>query len=122
MATYKDVSEVFAAMNRGEITATMAEAECAALKAAPKVGGTLSYKISTKGAVSVYGLQRMPVTLYLEQWERVADMMPSLFAFALQYTDRPFNGSNKDGKYSAKCECKDSTSAKRIASRAKSAA
>jgi hypothetical protein len=27
--------------------------------------------VSEKGAVSVYGLQRMPVTLYVEQWERL---------------------------------------------------
>ena len=28
-------------------------------------------KVSEKGAISVYGLQRMPVTLYVEQWERL---------------------------------------------------
>jgi hypothetical protein len=28
----------------------------------------LSYKVSDKGAVSVYGLQRFPVTLYGRQW------------------------------------------------------
>ncbi|MFO0868990.1 MAG: hypothetical protein U0935_08545 [Pirellulales bacterium] len=33
--------------------------------------GQLYCKVSEKGAVSVYGLQRMPVTLYLEQWERL---------------------------------------------------
>jgi hypothetical protein len=33
--------------------------------------GTLYCKVSQKGAVSVYGLQRMPVTLYVEQWERL---------------------------------------------------
>lgn len=30
-------------------------------------------KVSEKGAVSVYGLQRMPVTLYSQQWERLLD-------------------------------------------------
>jgi hypothetical protein len=35
--------------------------------------GTLYCKVSEKGAVSVYGLQRMPVTLYVEQWERLLD-------------------------------------------------
>lgn len=29
---------------------------------------TLSYKVSPKGGVSVYGLGRFPVTLYYEQW------------------------------------------------------
>jgi hypothetical protein len=33
--------------------------------------GSLYCKVSEKGAVSVYGLQRMPVTLYVEQWERL---------------------------------------------------
>jgi hypothetical protein len=28
-----------------------------------------SFKVSEKGAVSVYGLDRFPVTLYLQQWE-----------------------------------------------------
>jgi hypothetical protein len=38
---------------------------------APKRG--LYCKVSEKGAVSVYGLQRMPVTLYVEQWERLLE-------------------------------------------------
>ncbi len=33
--------------------------------------GSLYCKVSEKGAISVYGLQRMPVTLYVEQWERL---------------------------------------------------
>lgn len=33
--------------------------------------GSLYCKVSQKGAISVYGLQRMPVTLYVEQWERL---------------------------------------------------
>jgi hypothetical protein len=33
-------------------------------------------KVSPKGAISVYGLQRMPVTLYAEQWERLLDGAP----------------------------------------------
>ena len=32
---------------------------------------TITYKVSTKGAVSVYGMGRFPVTLYAEQWERL---------------------------------------------------
>ena len=30
--------------------------------------GTLSMKVSEKGALSVYGMGRFPVTLYKEQW------------------------------------------------------
>jgi hypothetical protein len=32
--------------------------------------GTLSFKLSEKGAVSVYGLGRFPATLYFEQWNK----------------------------------------------------
>ena len=34
-------------------------------------------KVSTKGGISIYGLQRMPVTLYAEQWERIIDICKS---------------------------------------------
>ena len=43
------------------------KAQNAALTKA-KVAG-LSYKVSEKGAVSVYGMGRFPVTLYKSQWE-----------------------------------------------------
>ncbi len=33
--------------------------------------GGLSLKVSQKGAVSLYGLGRFPVTLYKQQWEKV---------------------------------------------------
>ena len=39
-------------------------------------------KVSQKGAISVYGLQRMPVTLYIEQWERLLAFGGELQAFA----------------------------------------
>jgi hypothetical protein len=32
---------------------------------------TVSMKVSEKGAVSVYGLGRFPVTLYQEQWQKL---------------------------------------------------
>jgi hypothetical protein len=40
-------------------------------EAEEKKRGALYCKVSEKGAISVYGLQRMPVTLYVEQWERL---------------------------------------------------
>ena len=42
------------------------------LAEAPK-RGQLYCKVSEKGAISIYGLQRMPVTLYVEQWERLLE-------------------------------------------------
>lgn len=38
----------------------------------------LSLKTSRKGAISVYGMGRFPVTLYLSQWERVFAELPAL--------------------------------------------
>jgi hypothetical protein len=44
--------------------------------------GRLSCRVSQKGALSVYGLQRMPVTLYVEQWERLFGFAEEVKAFA----------------------------------------
>jgi hypothetical protein len=33
--------------------------------------GSLEFRVSEKGGVSVYGLGRFPVTLYYEQWTRL---------------------------------------------------
>jgi hypothetical protein len=41
----------------------------------------LSLRVSEKGAVSVYGLGRFPVTLYKEQWLRLLDMSEDIRAF-----------------------------------------
>ena len=43
--------------------------------------GTLYCKVSEKGAISVYGLQRMPVTLYVEQWQRLLDFSDEIRKF-----------------------------------------
>jgi len=57
------------------------QAENQALKAANLRTGRISFKVSEKGAVSVYGLGRFPVTLYREQWERLVGQVPALEAF-----------------------------------------
>jgi hypothetical protein len=36
-----------------------------------KTAGELTFKISEKGGLSVYGLGRFPVTLYKEQWRKL---------------------------------------------------
>ena len=38
-------------------------------------------KVSEKGAVSVYGLRRFPVTLYKEQWLKLLDRSSDIRAF-----------------------------------------
>lgn len=38
-------------------------------------------KVSEKGAVSIYGMGRFPVTLYKEQWLKLLDMAEDIRAF-----------------------------------------
>jgi hypothetical protein len=41
----------------------------------------LTLKIGEKGALSVYGMGRFPVTLYRSQWERLIAIIPQIEAF-----------------------------------------
>lgn len=41
----------------------------------------LAMKVSEKGALSVYGMGRFPVTLYKEQWLRLLAMADDIKAF-----------------------------------------
>jgi len=43
--------------------------------------GSLEFRVSEKGGVSVYGLGRFPVTLYYEQWMRLLDQVDQLREF-----------------------------------------
>jgi hypothetical protein len=43
--------------------------------------GRLAMKVSEKGAVSIYGMGRFPVTLYKEQWLRLLSMADDIKAF-----------------------------------------
>jgi hypothetical protein len=47
----------------------------------PAVRGQMSLKVSEKGALSVYGLGRFPVTLYREQWEKLLGMSDEIRRF-----------------------------------------
>ena len=48
---------------------------------AGRTRGVVSLKVSEKGAVSLYGLGRFPVTLYKEQWERLLGEADQIRAF-----------------------------------------
>jgi hypothetical protein len=45
------------------------------------VRGQTSLRVSEKGALSVYGLGRFPVTLYREQWEKLLAMAEEIRRF-----------------------------------------
>ena len=57
------------------------KAKIAALEAKQQRGSSISFKVSDKGGVSVYGLGRFPVTLYYEQWVRLLDKAQELREF-----------------------------------------
>jgi hypothetical protein len=42
---------------------------------------SIRMKVSEKGAVSIYGMGRFPVTLYKEQWLKLLDMSAEIRAF-----------------------------------------
>ena len=53
--------------------------ENAALKKGASTGVTM--KVSEKGALSIYGMGRFPVTLYKEQWLKLLGMADDIRAF-----------------------------------------
>jgi hypothetical protein len=57
------------------------KAKLAEMEAKQKRTGNMSFKVSEKGAVSVYGLGRFPVTLYYEQWLKLLDKAQDLREF-----------------------------------------
>ena len=54
-------------------------AENEALKKTSSKG--LTMKVSEKGALSIYGMGRFPVTLYKEQWIRLLDLSDDIRVF-----------------------------------------
>lgn len=60
------------------------QAKIAQLEAAKS--GTLTFKVSEKGAVSVYGLGKFPVTLYESQWLRLLGAKETLLAYMKAHT------------------------------------
>ena len=53
--------------------------ENAALRRGASSG--IRMKVSEKGAVSIYGMGRFPVTLYKEQWLKLLDISDEIRAF-----------------------------------------
>jgi hypothetical protein len=70
--------EILAKLQAGELS--VEEASKLLEEDKPK-RGQLYCKVSEKGGLSVYGLQRMPVTLYVEQWQRLLDYAEEIKAF-----------------------------------------
>jgi hypothetical protein len=71
--------EVLAKVAAREISVEEATKLLSELEQQPR--GTLYCKVSPKGGLSLYGLQRMPVTLYIEQWERLLNFSDEIRRF-----------------------------------------
>jgi hypothetical protein len=48
----------------------------------------ISLKVSEKGALSVYGLGRFPVTLYKEQWKKLLEVADDIRTFLAENDEK----------------------------------
>ncbi len=47
----------------------------------------VTWKISDKGAISVYGLGRFPTTLYAQQWQKLLEKSDEILEFIDEHKD-----------------------------------
>ena len=71
------VQDILAQVASGKLSVT----DAATLMPGTKAPAKLTMKVSDKGALSLYGMGRFPVTLYREQWERVLGMADEIKSF-----------------------------------------
>lgn len=65
--------ELLIKVKNGEISIDEAQQQLKQLKLSDLK--KVTYKISPKGAISFYGLRRMPITLYLEELEKITEIV-----------------------------------------------
>ena len=68
---------------QAELAKLRAENEALKAKAQKQATARIRLKVSERGALSVYGLGRFPVTLYRGQWERLLSMSSDIQEFIL---------------------------------------
>jgi hypothetical protein len=59
-----------------------------------KEKGVITFKVSPKKAVSVYGLQRFPVTLYKTQWKALFERFDDLKKFIEEHDSELADGKD----------------------------
>jgi hypothetical protein len=64
------------------------KAENENLKDKKSTAGSLSMKVSEKGALSIYGMGRFPVTLYKEQWLKLLGIADQIKKFIEENNSR----------------------------------
>ena len=80
------------AVSRGSAVSEDMQAELERLRAENELlkksgRSKLAMKVSEKGALSVYGMGRFPVTLYKEQWLKLLEMSEEIKAFIATNND-----------------------------------
>jgi len=77
-------------LSREELEAAMAELkkENEGLRQAKQAPRPLTCKVSQKGALSVYGLGRFPVSLYRQQWERLLGHGENIQSFIVENAEK----------------------------------
>jgi len=104
--------QILLAVSEGELSPDQAAKLLEAMKPTGP-NGSLYFKVSPKGALSVYGLQGMPITLYLDQWECIlgrpgecrTPFAKALWAFVQEWDGREYQGETseyRDGKATGK--------------------
>lgn len=80
-----------AGSEQGDLIAELAKlrAENDKLKAKAKARSmaSLRLKVSEKGALSLYGMGKFPVTLYREQWAKLLDYQDEIREFITDHSD-----------------------------------
>lgn len=75
----RDERAILAMVASGELSTDQA------LEMLHRVDRGLYCKVSRRGAVSLYGLQRLPVTLYADQWRRLLDFGDEMRKFLAEH-------------------------------------
>jgi hypothetical protein len=68
-------------MNEAEMQAEMERLRAENVQLKSKSNATIRLQVSQKGALSLYGMGRFPVTLYKEQWITVLEHGADIKAF-----------------------------------------
>ena len=72
-------------MTQDDVQAELARLKAENARLKREQASPLRLKVSPKGALSVYGLGRFPVTLYKEQWARLLENEEDIRTFLEQH-------------------------------------
>lgn len=82
--------QILSQLQSGKLSVQEAQALLGKQSAPP---ATLTYKVSRKGAISLYGLSQWPVTLYVDQWERLFSGADTFQEFVQTWEGKDYEGS-----------------------------